>query len=157
MAYNFDPGAGLLASAPPGSGVLAAPQTITNPLQSPMAPGMGAGLEAANAAEKLKRSAMLQAMFKAMALREQPLYGRGAGPLGARMGEGPGGWALALGDTIAGALANRKHDEATQGVTTGMEGLVPAVNATDAAANAARRQFVPQGTPLGGFDPLGLR
>ena len=137
--------------SPAGSGVLAIPPTATNPLQNPLAAqpmNQAAGLEAANAQERLKRNALQQAIFKAMALREQPNYAKGAGPLGIRIGEGPGGWAVSIGDLIAGLSARGKQNKATGEVTGGMGDLAPAENATNTALNAVRRQFIPQGSPL---------
>lgn len=137
----------------PGAGVLA--PALSNPVQSPYDPALAAQVEAANAKEKASRSGLQQALFRAAALRGQPLFAKGGGPLGIRIGEGPGGWAVSIGDLIGGLMAKKRLDESTQGVTSGMEQLAPAESASDAALNAARRQFVPQGTMMSNPFSLG--
>jgi len=146
MPYQFDPMAGLLPPAP-GAGVMAPPGPVA-PV-APIQPPLGMGVESANAKERLKRNALEQAIFKIMALREQPLFARGAGPLGIQIGQGPGGWATAIGSAVAGVLGKKALDEATA-KAMGLQGpLAEAENETNAAINAARRQqFIPQGTPL---------
>lgn len=157
MAPFFDPSAGMFGS-PAGSGVLANPLAlggpISNPVQSPYDPQLAAAAEKANAEERLKSSALKQALFRAAALREQPLFAQGGGPLGIRIGQGPGGWAVSIGDLVGGLMAKKKLDEATAGVTGAQEALTPTENATNAAVNAARRQFVPvaQGSQLSSWD-----
>jgi len=125
-----------------------------SPLQNPVDPAAVAALEQANAGERLKKSALQQALFRAAALREQPNYAAGAGPGGIRIGQGPGGWAVSIGDLIAGLMARGKQDKSTEGVTAGMGDAAGAQNNTFGAYNALRRKeggqqsYVPQGTPL---------
>jgi len=55
-----------------------------------------------------------QTLIRAQLLKEQPLYAQGPGPLGIMIGQGPGGWAPAIGSAIAGVLAKKAHEKAAE-------------------------------------------
>ncbi len=74
---------------------------------------------------------------------------QGGGPFGVRIGEGPGGWAVTLGD-MANAYVKMQHQKAlTDKLVKSLGGSAKARG--DYAVEDAKAQgldFVPQGTPL---------
>ncbi len=142
-----------------GQGILAQPQTITNPLAAP-AGGQDAATLAAMAEARAKQTALQKALYRAQTLREQPGGGfaQGAGPLGIRMGVGPLGWATSVGDAIAGVIAKQRQKKGEEEVTGAMGPLSQAEQqyVQDYLNNGAPGQnygrspmsYVPQGSPL---------
>jgi hypothetical protein len=155
MAYNFDPGAGLMG----GQGILAQPATITNPL-APQPPPDEATLKAM-AEARAKRTALEKALYRAQVLREQPGGGfaQGAGPLGIRQGVGPMGFMTSIGDAIAGVIAKKRQGQGAEEVTGAMGPLSAAeqqyiqdyLNSMPGQQQPYGRSpmsYVPQGSPL---------
>jgi hypothetical protein len=144
MALPWDPTTGGYVQGAAMGAV--SPVAPVAPIQAPL----GAGVEKANAKERELANRLKQAMFKIAVLREQPLFGTGQGPLGATIGQGPGGWALTLGSALGGVLAKKHMDEAAAAANAASGNVVPAENETNAAINAERRRMlgVPQGSPL---------
>lgn len=145
--------------SPAGSGVLA------NPVQNPIGQAPQQNLPA-NWQEVLKNLGALwgaqgqlgPAMFKAMTLRhDQPYNAKGAGPLGIRIGEGPGGWAVSIGDLVAGLKGRKMQEEADAKAMAAQKALAEASGGY-AQEKLRFPNFVPQGAPIGGVDdPLGVR
>lgn len=142
-------------------GVLAAPPTNTNPIQNPLASPDDATV-AAMAEARAKQSALQQALHRAAVLREEPLNAKGQGPMGARQGVGPMGWAVTLGDVVAGVIAKKKRERAGQEVTGAMGPLSASeqeyinqyLKSDPATMQALPRygkpasSYIPQGSPL---------
>lgn len=134
--------------------------SVVSGVQSPFA-GDAATL-AAMADARAKQTALQQVLHRAAVLREEPMNAQGQGPLGARQGVGPAGWAVTAADAIAGAIAKNRRQQAAIDVTKAMGALSPAeqeyVNQylkSDPASmqNGPRygkpdMSYVPQGSPL---------
>lgn len=129
--------------AAPGAGVNA-----VQPVQSPLPqqqPDMGKLLEALKAAFAAQ-GGLNSSAFRAQSLRGDRNYAPGTGPLGIRVGEGPGGWAVSLADSVNNAL-NYKEQKARD------EALSKALKDLQEAKGGFGVEAVSQGTPL---TPLGL-
>lgn len=87
------------------------------PIQNPLQPLQDAQTVAAMAKQREAATKVKQAFLRAQVLKDQPLYAQGAGPLGVTIGQGPGGWATAIGSMVAGILAKKAHEKAGEDVS----------------------------------------
>ncbi len=119
----------------PGSamGVLSQPATITNPLD----PQNQQALLGAQAEQRAKQTALQQQLLRAAVLKAQtdPDTVKGGGPAGVRIGQGPMGWAVSLGD-LAAAYVRKKALE------KGAAGVIPATGEASAADQALAEQLM---------------
>ena len=153
MALPFDPSTGAYV---PGSAMGAVPPVapIHDPLQD--ARTLAAMAKQREAATKLQ-----QMLLRAQVLREQPLYAQGEGPLGVTIGQGPGGWATAIGSMVAGVLAKKAHEKAGENTAGALGEMGPAAQALaenyiqgspgglyGTGYGLAQPSFVSQGSPL---------
>ena len=147
-------------------------------VQNPLKPTQDAKTLAAMAEQRKAATKLQQALLRAQVLREQPLYAQGAGPLGITIGQGPGGWAQAIGSAVAGILAKKAHEKAGEETAGALGEVGPATQTLaenyiqgspgglyntgygPAAAQPPGPQLVQrpiyQGAPLSYMNPLGL-
>jgi hypothetical protein len=157
MALPFDPSSGAYI---PGSGVLAQPTTITNPLD----PQNAQATLAAMAQARAKDTALKQQLLRAQVLKAQtePDAVKGGGPSGIRIGQGPMGWAVSLGDLAAAYVRKKALQKGGEGVIQATGELSPAeqeyvnqyLNSDPSMPQAAPRYgkpataYIAQGSPL---------
>jgi len=95
-------------------------------VQNPLQPLHDAATLASMAKQREAATKLQQMLLRAQVLKDQPLYAQGEGPLGVHIGQGPGGWATAIGSMVAGVLAKKAHEKAGEGVSGALGELGPA-------------------------------
>jgi len=155
LSFPFDRLAG------PGNEALP-PVAPVRPIESPLKPIYEARTLAAMAKQREADTKLKQALLRAQVLREQPLYAQGEGPLGVTIGQGPGGWAPAIGSMVAGILAKKAHEKAGEASAAALGELGPStqslaenfIQGSPGGLYGSGYGFpqparpVPQGTPL---------
>ena len=153
-------------------GVLAMPATPTNPIQNPLDPAQQQALFAAQAEQRAKDTQLKQQLLRAAVLKSMtdPDQVKGGGPAGIRIGQGPGGWAVSLGDLGAAIVRAKALKKGGEGVIQATGELGPSEQALaeqiirsspgglfDTGYARPQPSYVPQGSPLMGMsDPLAL-
>jgi len=139
MALPYDPSTGAYVS---GSAMGAIPPVA--PVANPLQPLHDAATLAAMAKQREAATKLQQMLLRAQVLKDQPLYAQGEGPLGVTIGQGPGGWATALGSMVAGVLAKKAHEKAGEGTAGALGELGP-------ATQVLAENYI-QGSPGGLYD-----
>lgn len=121
MALPFDPSTGAYVS---GS-AMGSLQPV-NPVESPLQHQMQ--LMAAMAEQRAKDTALKQQVLRAAALKAMtdPDQVKGGGPVGIRIGQGPGGWATSLGDLGAAIIRAKALKKGAAGIIEATGELGPA-------------------------------